>query len=112
MQVDAHLWGDLLHVTGGTLEIPKYNYYIMEWKFRPSWCPNLNPNVNTVLHLDNGDRTARVMLTNNAITVAHKTLGTWKSAARDQVKQAAVLEEKSNEYGRTIIASPITRVDK
>ena len=54
---------------------------------------------------------ANVTLTNNAITVAHKTLGTWKSAARDQKKQAQELEDKSNEYARTIMASPITHVD-
>jgi hypothetical protein len=56
-------------------------------------------------HLHNGDRTATVTLT------THKTLGTWKSAARDQTKQADVLQDKSDEYARTIMASPITRVD-
>jgi hypothetical protein len=111
MQADAQLWGDLLHVTGGALEIPKCNYYVMEWKFQPCGCPELNQDVNTVLHIENGDRSARVTLTNDAVTVAHKTLGTWKSAARDQVKQAAVLEDKSNEYARTVMASPLTRVD-
>ncbi len=29
MQADAQLWGNLLHVTGGALEIPKCNYYVM-----------------------------------------------------------------------------------
>jgi hypothetical protein len=76
----------------------------MQWQFIPSGCPKLNPNINTVLHLQNGDSTASIMLTNNAITFAHKTMGTWKLTARDQVKQAAaVLEMKSNKYGRMII---------
>jgi hypothetical protein len=61
--------------------------------------------------LHNGDQTATVTLTNDAKTVAHKMLGTWKSAARDQVKQADVLQEKSDEYARTIMASPLHRVD-
>jgi exonuclease III len=111
MQADAQLWGDLLHVTGGALEIPKCNYYIMKWKFKPSGIPELDSNVNTILHLENGDRTSSVTLTNDSITVAHKTLGAWKSAARDQVKQIEVLTAKSNEYARTIMASPITRRD-
>ncbi len=111
MKADAQLWGNLLYVTGGALEIPKCNYYVMRWSFEPSGIPELDSDVNTILHLENGDRTASVTLTNDAITVAHKTLGTWKSAARDQKKQAQELEDKSNEYARTIMASPITHVD-
>ena len=71
----------------------------------------LETNLNTTLCIENGDRTATVTLTNDAITVAHKTLGTWKSAARDQKKQFAELKLKSNEYARTIMASPINRHD-
>ena len=89
MQSGAQLWGDLLHVSQGALEIPKCNYYVMQWKFQASGIPTLANNVNTTLRIENGDRTATVTLTNDAITVAHKTLGTWKSAARDQKKQAA-----------------------
>lgn len=85
MQADTQLWGDLLHVPGGALEIQKCNYYAMEWKFQPSGIPELNSQVDTLLHLKNGDRTATVTLKNDAITVTHKTQGTWKSAARDQV---------------------------
>jgi hypothetical protein len=111
MQADAQLWGDLLHVSGGALEIPKCNYYIMQWKFLPSGIPVLDSDIETVLHIAQGDRTASVTITNDAITIAHKTLGTWKSAARDQVKQTKVLEHKSNQYARTMMASPVTRVD-
>jgi hypothetical protein len=108
MQSNAQLWGNLLHVSGGALEIPKCNYYVMQWKFQPSGIPKLNADINTILHLENRDRTATITLTNDAITVAHKTLGTWKSTAQDQKKQASELELKSNGFARTIMASPIT----
>jgi hypothetical protein len=111
MQSDAQLWGDLLHVSGGALEIPKCNYYVMQWRFQPSGIPTLETNVNTTLRIENGNRTAIVTLTNDAITITHKTLGTWKSAARDQIKQVSVMTEKSIEYSRTIMSSPVTRVD-
>jgi hypothetical protein len=101
----------LLHVSGGALEMSKCNYYAMHWTFQPSGLPKLDPSVKTYLHLVNGDGTATVTLTNDAITVAHKTLGNWKSAARDQVKQIEVLTTKSNEYARTIMASPVNRGD-
>jgi hypothetical protein len=70
MQADAQLWGDLLHISGG-------NTYVMRWRFKPCGCPTLATNVNTTLHIKNGDRTAIETLTNDAITVAHRTLGTW-----------------------------------
>jgi hypothetical protein len=86
MQSDAQLWGDLLHLSGGALEISKCNYYVMHWKFQPSGIPILSTNLNTNLRIENGDCTATVTLTNDAKTVAHKTLGTWKLAVRDQKK--------------------------
>jgi hypothetical protein len=52
-----------------------------------------------------------VTLTNDVITVAHKPLGTWKSAAHNQKKQALELKLKRNGFARTIMASPITRGD-
>jgi hypothetical protein len=66
----------------------------------------LTKNLNTTLRIEN-----TVTLKNDAITVAHKTLGTWKSAARNQKKQVKELTLKSNEYARTIMASPVTRRD-
>ncbi len=65
MQSDAQLWRDLLHVTGGALEIKKCNYYIMKWKFKASGIPELDSDVQTILHLENGDRTGSVTLTND-----------------------------------------------
>jgi hypothetical protein len=43
------MWGDLLFVSGGALELPKCNYYVMQWRFQPSGIPNLKTNVNTTL---------------------------------------------------------------
>jgi hypothetical protein len=111
MQSDAQLWGDLLHVTGGALKIKKCNYYIMKRQFHPSGIPKLNSDLHTLLHLENGDRTGSVTLTNNAITVAHKTLGTWKSANCNQAKSIEVVTTKSDDYACTIMASPVTRGD-
>jgi hypothetical protein len=64
MQADAQLWGDLLHVSSGTLEISKCNYYVMRWRFKPSGCPTLKTNINMTLHIKNGDHTVTVILTN------------------------------------------------
>jgi hypothetical protein len=70
----------------------------MRWKFKPSGIPELDADINTILHLENRDRTASVTLMNDAITLAHKTLGTWKSAARDQIKQAKEMEVDCFEF--------------
>jgi hypothetical protein len=47
MQHDAQLWGDLLHVSGGALEIPKCNYYVMKWKFKGNGLPELDKAIKT-----------------------------------------------------------------
>jgi hypothetical protein len=52
MQSDAQLWGNLLHVSGGALEISKCNYYVMYWKFKPSGIPTLTININTTLRIE------------------------------------------------------------
>jgi hypothetical protein len=43
--------------------------------------------------------------------VAQKMLETWKSAARDQCKQANELEDKSNECAQIMMASPVTHIN-
>jgi hypothetical protein len=110
MQDDAHqLWGDLLHVSGGALEIPKCNYYVMQWRFNNQGNPALDRSVQTEMHLKSGNGHTTVTLQNDSVKAAHKTLGTWKSAPRDQLKQYDILFQKSNEYARTILSSPLTR---
>jgi exonuclease III len=108
MQDDAQLWGDLLHVSGGALEIPKCNFYIMHWLFQENGIPTLDKDLHQQLHLEAGDGT-KTTLTNDSVEEAHKTLGTWKSALRTQKKQYEVMLTKSNEYARTILSSPVTR---
>jgi hypothetical protein len=54
MQAEAQLWGDLLHVSGGAMEIPKSNHYVMKWKFNPSGIPELNADINTILSFSSG----------------------------------------------------------
>jgi hypothetical protein len=49
MQWDAQLGGDILQVSGGAFKISKCNYYIIQWKFKPSGIPTLATNVNTTL---------------------------------------------------------------
>jgi hypothetical protein len=51
MQADAQLWGNLLHVSGSTLEIPKCNYYyVMSWKFKSSGIPKLDSDIEWPAH--------------------------------------------------------------
>jgi hypothetical protein len=76
MQVNVQLWGDLLHPAGGALEIPKCNYYVMRWKFKTSVIPELDADVNALLHLENDNCASSVTLSNDVIALAHKTLGT------------------------------------
>jgi hypothetical protein len=71
----AQLWGGLLHVSRGALELPKCNYYVIQWRFQLSSIPTVETNLNTMLQIENGDQTAIITLKNDAITIAQKTLG-------------------------------------
>jgi hypothetical protein len=39
MAANAQLWNDLLHVSGGLLEVSKCSYHILYFDFRPSGTP-------------------------------------------------------------------------
>ena len=39
MAHDAQLWNDLLHVSGGLLEVTKCSYHIIYFSFRPNGLP-------------------------------------------------------------------------
>jgi hypothetical protein len=107
MQEDAQLWGDLLHTSRGTLEIPECNFYRMQWDFTDDGIPTLNESVNTNIRLETGERDDAVILLNDSVMEALKTLGCWKSAGKVQKKEEMVL----NNYARTILASNVTRRD-
>ncbi len=111
MQEDTQIWGDLLYTSGGALEIPKCNFYIMHWQFDESGLPRLDAKLDTTIQLNNGDRTESVSLRNDSVTQAHKTLGCWKSARRDQKRQEIALRERSDTYARTIMSSAVNRRD-
>jgi hypothetical protein len=111
MQADAQLWGDLVHTSGGALEIPKCNYYVMYWEFNDSGIPLLKENIDTTIRLENGDRTGSIILSHDSVNDAHKTLGCWKSAQRGQQKQEMVLQETSDDYARIITTSAVSRRD-
>ncbi len=111
MQEDTQIWGDLLHASGGALEIPKCNFYVMHWQFDDSGLPRLDAKLDTTIQLENGDRTESVRLRNDSVMQAHKTLGCWKSARRDQKKQETALRARSDNYARIIMSSAVSRRD-
>jgi exonuclease III len=49
MQADAQMWGDLLYTSGGALEIPKCNFYVMHWEFDEAGQPQLDAAINTTI---------------------------------------------------------------
>jgi hypothetical protein len=75
MQDDAQLWGDLLHISGGALKIPKCNCYIMKWAFKDNGTPELDKTINMKMQLAAGDGT-KTSLKNDSVEESHKTLGT------------------------------------
>jgi hypothetical protein len=40
---DAHLWNNILPVSGGSLELSKCSYHILHWLFKKDGAPFLTP---------------------------------------------------------------------
>jgi hypothetical protein len=66
MQDDAQLWGNLLRISGGALEIPKCNYYVMQWQFNEHGKPALNKTIHTKMHLTAGNDHKHITLSNDS----------------------------------------------
>jgi hypothetical protein len=95
---DAQLWEGLLSATGGELELKKYFYYVLSWK----WDSNGNPIPETIS--EQNLELLEVKMTNSntnkefdqkEVLASHKTLGTYKCFVDKETEQFDVLIEKS-----------------
>lgn len=111
LREDAQLWTDLLHVSGGKLELSKCSFHALSFRFQPNGTPTVLGN-DTVAPLslhDPGSETEQ-LIQSLPPTQAHKILGHWKAPADPrQQQQLQSLLQKAERIATIISASPITR---
>jgi len=74
-QQTAQWWEQLLHATGGKLELPKCFYYPIIWNFDDEGIPQLEPTIPKQIHILSSETGARVRISSKSPHDSHKTLG-------------------------------------
>lgn len=113
MAVAAQWWEQLLHITGGKLELPKCFYNIMYWVFDDNGkARTLLPEEidATVMIVESGSK-QRVMIKAESPYKAHKTLGAMESPSRDYSEEHLRLREKSNGKAIRIATAQLSIVE-
>jgi hypothetical protein len=77
LQAAAQLWKQLLHATGGELELPKCFYYLLHWKFDSEGNARLATpeELNIQISLRQSTDYQHVDITQRSCMESHKTLG-------------------------------------
>ena len=111
LQHDAQLWCDILHLSGGKLELGKCTYHALQFSFKPDGTPSvIQDPVLPPLALTDPITQHLSLVPLLPATKAHKILGHWKSPAdprqRDQLREVRL---KANHQSLLIATSPLSR---
>lgn len=98
-QSNAQCWSDLLHASGGALELSKCSTHILQWQFSMSGAPVLVPahsaaavSIKVWDRQEHQDQHLQVL----PAYTAHKTLGHYKDPEGTQKEQFRQLQKKSD----------------
>jgi exonuclease III len=110
MAADAQLWNDLLHVSGGLLEVSKCSYHILYFAFRPSGIPFMKGSSDgPPLPLQDSATDTRLHVACKSAFMTHKTLGHFKAPAGNSTTHLKMLTKKTTILSRQLASSPATR---
>ena len=107
----AQWWEELLHSTGGKLELPKCFYYLMAWKFNSEGEASLmtTDETNTTVSLRDSETGSTVHIDQLDCRTAHKTLGAYESPSGEYKDETKRLLTKSREIAQRISCASITQ---
>ncbi|KAI2503131.1 hypothetical protein MHU86_11322 [Fragilaria crotonensis] len=101
-QKNAQEWSDLLHASGGALELSKCSSHVMQWKFSRQGAPVLVPfheEFQDILQVQDQQTNETHQLKLLSVYDAHKTLGHYKAPVGNQMEQFRQLKEKRRRCG-------------
>ncbi|KAI2506424.1 hypothetical protein MHU86_8050 [Fragilaria crotonensis] len=113
-QANAQCWSDLLHASGGALELSKCSTHILQWQFSLSGAPVLVPMHSCPeVSMEVWDRQADSEKTLQVLPAykAHKTLGHYKDPAGTQREQYRQLKKKSDAITAFMWETPLSRLE-
>lgn len=109
---DAQRWNDVLSVSGAALNDSKCSYHFLNYEFSLSGIAFARGTiVDPVLTIKYNSSSVKNRLKPMGNYDAHKTLGTWKAPAGDDVIGSQKLLEKNRHHVQIIANSPFDRKD-
>ena len=112
LQEIAQRWENLLHYSGGSLNLKKCFWFVMYWQWhhgRPQ-CRAIKANDPTV-SLTSGSNTKMTPIENRPIAEASKMLGVWLSPTGNFAKHLEVMKAKADKFSIRIRSSRLTPTD-
>jgi hypothetical protein len=113
LREDMIAWKDLLETSGGKLELKKFFYYILSWKFDGKG----NPTPTTIaeqrtlveqIHIPDGQFGTLITIDQKEVIVEHKTLGCYKSITGNAKEEIKYLKTNSDILGNRISRATLT----
>ena len=109
-QQTAQWWEQLLHATGGKLELQKCFYYPIIWIFDEEGTPTLSDEENNrelvIISSENGQS---VQIKKKSPTISHKTLGIMENPSGDYSEEYNSLQDKAQHWRMSITNQYLTR---
>lgn len=110
METDAQLWNNLLHCTGGKLELPKCSFHVLHFQFRPNGQPIVClQKYDEAIHVLDIESQTRIPIPSKRAFEAHKTLGHYKAPHSNLKTELQNVQKKAQRLALLISVSPITR---
>jgi hypothetical protein len=107
-QHDSQLWSDLLHRSGGALELTKSKYHTVSYLFTPSRAPVLQGGqVGPSLCVTSSNASTTMKFQHLSAYTARKTLGCYKEPSGNQQAASKHLLANSNRRARQLATSPL-----
>ena len=109
IQSDLQLWANLLHLSGGALELSKTELFLMYWKFNKNGTPYLISTADSSISLqDPSSPTPHTVIASNH-NLAYKLLGFHLSPTLSMSVQYNQLYHKAHKIANAISGSSVTR---
>lgn len=114
-QTNAQAWTDMLHASGGALELSKCSCHVIQWQFSMQGAPVLVPKRSSarehqVTVWDDHDKCSHNLHILGAYE-SHKTLGHYKDPAGTQAEQFRQLLRKSDDITSFLWKCPLSRLE-
>jgi hypothetical protein len=107
MSHSAQLWEQLLHLTGGKLELSKCFYYPVFWKFDSEGVPALTPptEIDLVVQVTDSETKTSYVIESKEGSESHKTLGVMESPGGNYKEEHHRLQQKALHHAQILASS-------